>query len=403
MSAPRILIMGEGISLARVTRAKWLLDQLPEDSAELVWGVPKRLQALVRDDRTEIHDLHSVSFDAYYDNIVLGRPPYSDADLEGYLAADTALVDEVRPDLIVYDFRPSAPVAAAMAGIPAVNVTNAYWSPYGERILPVPDTRIVRRLGLRVAGVALPFLAPPVMRRVHAPIFAMRRKAGLDDCSGDVFRLWGGGDHVWFPDTDDMAPTKGAPMTHRRVGPSLWTPPGAGFPILPEWFAATRPLAYVSLGSTGDASLLSPIIDGLIEAGADILLVAPEEQVWPEWRRSGRVISTRYVDGDMACARADLVVSNGGHPQLMQAYAAGTPVLGVAANIDQLMAMTHAERTGAARLLHALKTNTQSVAEIASQMLSDPAFKTAARQQSTSIRAIDTQSRVKTALEAALR
>lgn len=400
MGGHRILVMGEGISMARVTRAKWLLDQAPTGAVEIVWAVPKRFRAVVEPAGATLTDLVTVDFKDYYANILGGKPPYSTAELEAYLAFDTALVDEVKPDALVYDFRPSVPVAAHRAGIPAVNVTNAFWSPFGERLFPVPESNFVRRVGLPLARLVAPVVAPMMVRKVHRPIFDFRRRHGLDDLGEDIFRLYGDGPHVWFPDTDDFAPTAGAPEAHRRLFPALWKPSGATYPEVPAGFGNARPLAYVSIGSTGNAALLPAIVAGLIEAGADVLVAAASHAVRLGTTPAGRVVEARYVDGDAACAKADLVVSNGGHPQLMQAWAQGTPVLGIAANVDQLVTMTHAERTGAALKLHVLSTTPRAVAATARRIFDDPSATAAAARQGEAIAAIDKEARMHAALKA---
>ncbi|MEM8731212.1 MAG: glycosyltransferase [Pseudomonadota bacterium] len=355
------------------------------------------------DGRADIHEIKAASFDQYYAKIVQGQPPHTPEDLKAQLATDLDLIKSSKADLVAYDLRPTAPIAAAMSGVPSVSVINAYWSPYGERIMTVPDTVGVRKIGLRFAEFILPRFGPRVMKRVVEPVSALRRAAGLDDYDGDLFQLWAGCDHVWFPDTDNMAPAEGLPETHIRVGPALWRPKSAGFPTLPTGFGSTRSKVYVSLGSTGYVHLLPQIVDGLLAAETDILISARSHELSDEVMSSGRVHVVNYIDGDQACDWADLVVSNGGHPQLMQAFSTGTPVLGVGANFDQLMAMVHAERTGAAISLHVLRVTPSRVTQDALKLLQSPEATECARVQKAEIDKIDTGARMEHALDSALR
>jgi len=60
-----------------------------------------------------------------------------------------------------------------------------------------------------------------------------------------------------------------------------------------------------------------------------------------------RVFVSDYLPGDLACQRADLVICNGGSPTTHQALAAGKPVIGVPANLDQHLNMMEVTREGA--------------------------------------------------------
>ena len=68
--------------------------------------------------------------------------------LRAYVDDDLALLEAVRPDVVIGDFRLSLSVSARVAGIPYVNVTNAYWSPYARPHFEVPNLALTRLVGL---------------------------------------------------------------------------------------------------------------------------------------------------------------------------------------------------------------------------------------------------------------
>lgn len=83
----------------------------------------------------------------------------------------------------------------------------------------------------------------------------------------------------------------------------------------------------------------------------------------------------RYVPGQAAAARADLVICNGGSATVYQALAAGTPVLGIPSNLDQYLMMEYVRRSGAGDYLRAGTTSRTSVTELCERLLDTPAFR----------------------------
>jgi UDP:flavonoid glycosyltransferase YjiC (YdhE family) len=84
-----------------------------------------------------------------------------------------------------------------------------------------------------------------------------------------------------------------------------------------------------------------------------------------------------YLPGHLAARRAALVVSNGGSTTGYQALAEGRPVLGIAANLDQYLAMTAIQDTGAGLLLRAGTLERRTLSEALSR-LGEPAYTHAA-------------------------
>lgn len=64
-----------------------------------------------------------------------GAPVFTAKVLEGYVEQELALMDQLRPDVVVGDFRLSLRISASLRRIPYVNVTNAYWSLYARPVL----------------------------------------------------------------------------------------------------------------------------------------------------------------------------------------------------------------------------------------------------------------------------
>ena len=79
-----------------------------------------------------------------------------------------------------------------------------------------------------------------------------------------------------------------------------------------------------------------------------------------------------------AAASAQLVVCNGGSLAVQQALAAGVPVLGLAANMDQFLNMAPIVASGAGRLLRTDRLSVAAVRQACEALLAEPAAKAAA-------------------------
>ena len=74
------------------------------------------------------------------------------------------------------------------------------------------------------------------------------------------------------------------------------------------------------------------------------------------------------------------MISNGGSTTGYQALATGTPVVGIASNLDQYLAMQAIERAGAGVLVKARQASAAIVAEAVNQVLNNPCYERSARE-----------------------
>jgi UDP:flavonoid glycosyltransferase YjiC (YdhE family) len=123
---------------------------------------------------------------------------------------------------------------------------------------------------------------------------------------------------------------------------------------LPSWWDALdpqRPTIYVTLGSSGRIDRLPLVVDVAAELGYQVLVATAGRSKLGAVPR--HVYVADYLPGHLAARRAAVVVSNGGSTTGYQALAEGRPILGIAANLDQHLAMTAIQDAGAGLLLRA--------------------------------------------------
>lgn len=179
--------------------------------------------------------------------------------------------------------------------------------------------------------------SPWVMSSHYRPWNRVRAARGMAALGPDLRRIYCDADHVLHPDIPGMFALGEPPAHHHFLGPLLWSPKAT----LPTWWEEVpdgRPVAYVTLGSSGNPALLGTIVAGLAEASVCVL-ASSAGAAPPVARAATGVFAADYLPGDAATARADFVVCNGGAMTCHQAFSLGKPVLGVASNMDQFLNM----------------------------------------------------------------
>jgi UDP:flavonoid glycosyltransferase YjiC (YdhE family) len=204
---------------------------------------------------------------------------------------------------------------------------------------------------------------------------ALRRAHGLPEVGG-LPEVLTHGDHTLYADVPALAPTRGLPPSHRYLGYVPWSAPVAP----PAWWERLdpgRPLVYATLGSSGRIGRLPLIVDAAASLGCQVI-VATAGRVALE-ASSPDIYVADYLPGDLAARRASVVVSNGGSTTGYQALAEGKPVLGVAFNLDQYLAMQAIERFGAGLSLRSGALTGRDVARGLERLFGEASFTARAR------------------------
>ncbi|BDU75689.1 glycosyltransferase [Mesoterricola sediminis] len=254
--------------------------------------------------------------------------------------AETALLAEVKPDLVLGIFRFTAPTSAALAGIPCDTLACGCMLPAFRGVLgfapgepgheaqrPFLDT-FYSHCGAR-ASRALAALGRPAVEDVRSLLLGRRT-------------------YLW--DTPDFQPLAPAPGLE-HVGPLAWDRwPGteAAGPALDR---LGSPLAVLSLGTAiGPDAAPGRILDRLLALGFQVALAGGG---FPSGRapRPGVTAFGFAPMGDLL-ARADLLVCHGGQQTVFEALAAGVPTAVFPFHPEQAQNGLCLERLGAgARLV----------------------------------------------------
>jgi UDP:flavonoid glycosyltransferase YjiC (YdhE family) len=199
----------------------------------------------------------------------------------------------------------------------------------------------------------------------------LRRRFGLEEL-GSLLEVLTAGDHVLYPDSALIAPTRDLPRHHHYLGPVFWEPEVA----LPAGFAelgVQRPLVYVTLGSSGNPRALPAVLEGVSALPVDVVLATLGRDLGVPLPRN--VLASDYVPGAAVARRAAVVVCNGGSSTGYQALAEGTPVLGVAHNLDQYLCTTAIETAGAGLLARSSHLSAESVRAAVARLIDVPSYR----------------------------
>ena len=369
MPRKKALFLAEAVTLAHVGRAIRLASLLRSDDIDVELACDGRFGGFLADLDFPVRSVGTIPSDRFMHALDHGRPVFSTGTLRSYVDDDLSLIEKVRPDVVIGDFRLSLSVSARLARVPYVNVTNAYWSPYARPHFHLPTIAMTRVAGMALATMLFR-VARPIAFAIHAmPINRVRRMHRLSALGWDVRRIYCDGDLTLYADIPEVIPIFASPANHRYIGPVLWSPK-VGTP--PWWQEATggRSPIYVSLGSSGNAQLLPLVIDALAPLDHPIV-VATAGRAVDLPRRSGLWVAD-YLPGEAIAAKACVVVCNGGSPTCHQALVNGVPVIGIARNLDQFLNMDYIARFGAGVLIRSDRVRAETLRQAARSAIDDP-------------------------------
>lgn len=372
MGAPkRILFFAEAVTLAHVARPIVLAKGLDSHRYEVTIACAPDYQRFL-EGCSQTLPLESISSKQFLHALANGTPVYDAATLRRYVREDLRLIEQVRPDIVVGDFRLSLSVSARLVGIPYFAITNTYWSPYYSRKdFPLPALPMTKFLPLTVAEKIFRLVQPLAFGLHCKPLNQVRQEHGLPSLGKDLRRVYTDADHTLYADIPELFPTEQLPPTHHYLGPVLWSPPVAK----PDWWESVpvdRPVIYLTLGSSGQARLLPTVFNALADLPVTVMAATAGGAI--PHRLPANAYVADYLPGMEAAARAQLVICNGGSPTSQQALAAKAPVLGIASNMDQFLNMDALQRAGAGILLRADRLDVGAVRATVTGMLAAPRY-----------------------------
>ncbi|MYM74835.1 glycosyl transferase family 1 [Duganella sp. FT134W] len=375
MERKKILFVAEAVTLAHVGRPLALAQTLDRQRYDVHFACAPGYERFLQGSQLSNWPLTSIASARFLAALAAGKPVYDAPTLSQYVLDDMRLLQQLRPDVVIGDFRLSLSVSARLVQVPYVSVINAYWSPYVTQRYQVPAIALARILPIALADSLFNLVRPLAFALHSRPLNQVRRAYRMPSLGRDLRRIYTDADYVLYADIPEMFPPSDLPASHTYLGPVLWSPPVA----LPAWWdgvSGLRDIVYVTLGSSGQGALLPRVLQALAPLPVTVIAATAgnaDVGVVPD-----NALVADYLPGELAAARARLVICNGGSPTSQQALAAGVPVLGIAGNLDQYLNMDGVLRAGAGALLRSDRLAQDSLRATALQLLSHPEPRAAA-------------------------
>lgn len=374
----RVLFFAEPATLAHVVRPMVLACTLDPKYYDVSVATGSDFRHLVEESGLQVRDLWCIGTRAYLAAVTAGRVVFPYKILERYVENDLRVIEETRPDVIVGDFRLSLAVSARLAKVPYLAISNAYWSPFAQVRFDIPAHASTRLLGISFANRIFGMLRPLIFAQHSLPMYRLRRQHGMSSLGFDLRRVFTEADITLFADVPEMVPNcdSGMPGRYIYIGPITWAPKGK-IPLALKDERDLRPLVYVSLGSSGDPALLGDIVATAVSLGCRVAV----STAGGAWNKSfgSDVVADQMLPGGEIAAMAKLVICNGGSPSVHQALQQGTPVLGIPANLDQLLNMQFVVKAGAGLSIRADSVTPTLIREAAQRILGDRQFSQSAK------------------------
>ena len=386
---PRVLLFAEALTLAHVVRLVTIGRSLDPERYDVHLATDPRYRSAVGNVEFPVHEVRSMPAEVFHRAIATGAPIFDEPTLLRYVEDENRLFGEWRPDIVIGDFRISLAVSARLAGLPFINLTNAYWSPYAAIRHVLPEITLARVVGAGLGQAVFDVFRPLGYATHMRPVNRVRRRYGLAVLPRDFRYALADGDHVCYADIPEIVPTRCLPTTHSFVGPIPWSPTVA----MPPWWdevesqAPRRPLVYVTLGSSGPPAVLGEILQALDDM--PVTVVATTAGAMGPLPATRNAYVAPFLPGERVARACSAVVCNGGSPTSYQGLAAGKPVIGVATNMDQFLNMAAVEDAGCGMLLRSGALDRQSVRSAVSRALDDAALGERARRIATRIEQYD--------------
>jgi UDP:flavonoid glycosyltransferase YjiC (YdhE family) len=379
----RVLFIGELVTLSHMVRPAVLAGTLDPERYEVLFACDPRHLGLLR----QPHAFRPIRLRSRLADKSTQRDTLFDVEtVSAYVKEDLRLFALYRPDVVVGDMRQSLVVSSRLAGMPYVNIQNAYWHRGSDTVFESPVNPLSGIVPDPWGAQLFNGLISMIMPMAIVGINVVGLQHGLPPVGMDFKSVFSYGDYNAFPDLPQLAPLDRVPANAAYVGPCLWSPQVPR----PAWWDALprdRPVVYVGLGSSGQPQLLPLVLRALAELPVTVLLAtAGRADLGPQ---PPNVFVADYLDGLEAARAAQLTICNGGSTAGPQSLAGGTPVLGIASNMDQVASMRRIIATGAGEMILEAGLDEQGVRDTVQRMLAAPGYRAAAGELAAAMERFD--------------
>jgi UDP:flavonoid glycosyltransferase YjiC (YdhE family) len=385
--SPRILFIGEAIAISHVVRPYVLAAHLHRSGFDVCLACDPRYNHLAAQTEVPTTDLTSLPPETVESRLARHEPIHDLDTLDRYVNDEVRILRSFKPDVVVGDMRPSLAVSSRLTQTTYINLAEAHWSPAVETHYELPSSPLAALVGMPLSNLLFQAFQPVALGYHTLPLNMIRIKYGLPPIGPDIKACNTYGDYTVYPNEAGLFPlSRPLPARHSFLGPISWSPGVER----PEWWnrlPSDRPVLYVSLGSTGQPSLLDSILN-VLEGLPVTVMVATAGRCKMRHVPKNFFVAD-FLPGSEAAERSRLVICNGGTMSGQQALLAGTPYLGLISNMDQMLFSMAVRRASACELLREGDVNEGTLRPVISRMLAEEKYQAAAKSIAARMTAMD--------------
>lgn len=333
----KLLFLAEAVSLAHVGRPLTLAKWANENGYEVHFACSAEGLKKTGSGNFSFltYTLSTISSALFYGRVNKGQFFYTKDEMKSYVTEEIELIKKVNPDLIITDFRLTAPISAELCNKPLLNLSNAHWSPNANCPFPAPQVGFFKWLPNKISNAIFSLIRPIAFKWFAEDLNKVRKHFGLDE-KKDFRELYTDGTHTAYLDMPDFSEVARLPKGHFFLGPVIWSASIKNQNINLQ----TTENVYISMGSTGNNKLIDPILKAILKTNAFIILsgVSPEEEanlLKNHINLKSRSLIKQLLNPEEVLPKCKLTICHGGSGTVYQSLAFGVPVLCFPSNPDQ--------------------------------------------------------------------
>ncbi len=368
----KILVMPDGNWLSHTSRPFEIAKELREFGHEVVFASDGQYMKLPQEAGFQVLPIKTIDPDRVLKCSRNGRVNWFDYELiKACVKAELELFGQVKPDLILTDFRLPLSTSCELAGIPLAVILNASWTNYYSVKTKAPEhLKITQVLGKRLTTLFVPWIKKLIVSFDSRPFNKFRREKGLAPRK-NIWDVWQG-DLNLIVDIPEYGPTENLPKKFHYIGPVVWEP-ALESPKWLETLEPDKPTIYFTMGSTGYARFFEQIIKIFGNSKYQCIMTTAGMVELSNIPDNFYVVD--YAPGSEIMEKSDLVVCQGGNGTIYQAMTAGLPIIGIPTMHDQEFNLDRVEDLGVGIHLSELKFRPSHLVEAVEKIFSQENYK----------------------------
>lgn len=339
---PRILFVGEAVTMAHIARPATLANLLDPQRYEIIFAAAQRTRRYAPASAA-FEPIHSLEPEVFLRRLYRLRPVITPHELDQAIQEDFRLLDRTSPDAVISDFRLSLGISARIRGIPLLTISNMHWQPSGEVPAILAHSWLAQLLGPHLGQAVFQRALPIGLRAQLEPFNRIRQKYGLSVLTGDVRNAYTDGDCILYADMLELFPSFQPKPNEHTLGPIISELPV----VTPSWWdsvPSTRPTVFFAMGSSGNTSSYLALLRALADMPITVMTACGSRMPHD---LGSNVFAAPLLPPTATIRRCDIVIANGGSPMGYHAFSLGKPLLALTSNLDQQAFAEAAARYGA--------------------------------------------------------